>query len=190
MNRKGSASPNQDSFRVAAWLQDQRKHGQFWEGSYFDIMDAVGVSAGSASGYLATRYRRGIVERIAIVDGRVRYRVNLDRSEVFNTRRMNSKGGVVGRNGGTVRMLPAEIPFITTRHLLKLDDHVFVLRNKISGTFWPSPLGRNPQDCWDKAIAWEKVVSPNVPENWSKEMHANGWRAYKCILTLVQETPQ
>ncbi len=187
---RGSASPDQASFRIADWLKEQRKFGDYWEGSYFDLAESVGgVSMGAASGFLATRYRRGCVERTAIVDGRVRYRVDLHNSAVFVVRRMNAKGGVVGRSSGHVRMHSAEIPFVTTRNLLAIDDHVFLLHNKVSGTVWPSPVGRNPQDCWYKAAEWEKTQSAGAPVDWAKKMHANGWRAlpFQLIAGVAHE---
>jgi hypothetical protein len=185
-NLKGSASPEQASIKIAEWLMEQRKYTDVWEGSYSDLAEASGASPGSASGYLSTRYRRGIVERIAIIDGRVQYRVDLTKSEVFNTRRMNAPGGKagrVGRTGGYVRVHEQYLPFVTTRHLYKTNEHVFVLRNKKSNDFWLAPMGRNPQDCWDKAIEWEKMHGV-VPDDWAKEMHANGWRVQKVSLVV------
>ncbi len=183
-NPKGSASPDQASFKIADWLMDQRKHGDVWEGSYFDVAEAAGVSMGAASGYLSTRYLRGIVERVAIKDGRVQYRVDLTKSEVFNVRRCKSPGGTVGRSNGHARKGSAEsIKFINTRHLLNSDEHVWVLRNKVTGNFLLTPMGRNPNDCWNKAIEWEKTHG-EIPDDWAKEMHANGWRAEYVALVI------
>ena len=182
VNPKGSASPEQASIRIANWLMDQRKHGDYWQGSYFDIVDALGVSAGAASGYLATRYLRGVVERVAMLDGRIQYRVNLTNSDAFNVRRCKSPGGTVGRSSGYARKYKAEpMGFKNTRHLLNRDEHVWVLRNKVTNNFWLAPMGRNASDCWNKAIKWEKVHG-KIPDNWAKEMHANGWRAERVFL--------
>lgn len=185
VNKQGSASPEQASIKIAEWLISQREHSDYWIGSYHDLAEIVGVSQGSASGYLATRFLRGVIERIAVLNGRIQYRVDLNNSDAFNVRRCKSPGGTVGRSSGFARSYNAEaIGFKNTRHLLNRDEHVWVLRNKVTNNFWLAPMGRNPNDCWNKAVEWEQVHG-KIPEDWAKEMHANGWRAVRVLMTIT-----
>lgn len=184
-NKYGSASPEQASIKIAEWLISQREHADYWQGSYFDLAEAAGVLPGPAGGYLSNRSRRGIIERVAILDGRTQYRVDLNNSESFNVRRCKAPGGTVGRTSGHARRFDVEsLGFKNTKHLLNRDEHVWVLRNKVTNNFWLAPMGRNANDCWNKAIEWEQMRG-KIPTNWASEMHASGWRAMRVLLTLV-----